>query len=212
MRWKRWPGRRRRGRRAPRSSSLRRARRTQPVRAISSSRTIGSWPRRRAADQAAAARAPRRPRPAGRRSDAELLQPSCAVSTSLAPCGSGHGSPRTAASGWSRDGEHLAAGLDGQPRRDQRAGLQRGLDHQRAARQPGDDAVALRKFSASGGVPSGCSLSSSPSAACAPGQRAMAARVDAGRARWRPPRWCCPCCRARPRAPRRRCQASPTRW
>ncbi len=40
------------------------------------------------------------------------------------------------------DGEHFAPLLRRQPRRDERAGSQRGLHHQRALRKPGDDAVA----------------------------------------------------------------------
>ena len=46
-----------------------------------------------------------------------------------------------------RDGEHLAPRLDGEPRRDQRARLQGCFDHQRAATQPRDDAVAQREVS-----------------------------------------------------------------
>ncbi len=45
-----------------------------------------------------------------------------------------------------RNGEHLAALLGGQPGGDERARLHGGLDHQRALRQPGNEAVALRKI------------------------------------------------------------------
>ena len=44
-----------------------------------------------------------------------------------------------------RQGEHLAAAFGGQPRGDQAARAQRRLDHQHAARQAGDDAVAARE-------------------------------------------------------------------
>ena len=71
---------------------------------------------------------------------------SSAESTSLAPCLISAWQPRDC-------GEWIEPGIantsrpasSGLARGDQRARGQRGLDHQRAARQPGDHAVALRK-------------------------------------------------------------------
>ena len=83
-----------------------------------------------------------------------------------------------------RDREHLAVALQRQPRGDQRARLQRGLHHQRAQRQPGDQPVALREMRCQR---SGAEhMLADDQAACsddARGQRLMLARiaaVDAG--------------------------------
>ena len=46
----------------------------------------------------------------------------------------------------SGDGEYLATRDAREPRRDQRARIVRGFDHQRAMRQAGDDAIALREM------------------------------------------------------------------
>ncbi len=46
-----------------------------------------------------------------------------------------------------RNGEHFAPHVGRQPGRDERAGLQRRLDHQGALAEPRDDAVALREMS-----------------------------------------------------------------
>ena len=67
-------------------------------------------------------------------------------STSREPSRSAGGSRATAGCGSGPDREHLAVALQRQPRGDQRARPQRGLHHQRAQRQPGDQPVALREM------------------------------------------------------------------
>ena len=68
------------------------------------------------------------------------------VSTSLAPCLISAWQPRDCGE-WIEPGIAKTSRpcLDRQPRRDQRARLQRRLDDQRAAREAGDDAVAARE-------------------------------------------------------------------
>ena len=107
---------------------------------------------RRAADRraAGAGRRRRRRRRAARRRAAQLLEDvGGAVDQLGALLDQRVAAARLRRMDRAGDREHVAAGLGGQPRGDQRARLQRRLDHQRAARQPGDDAVALiGKFSA----------------------------------------------------------------
>ena len=117
----------------------------------------------------------------GPRAGAVLPARPAPISTSLAPCLSNAWQPRDWGE-WIEPGnrEHLLALFGRLPRRDQRARLQRRLDHHRALAQRRDDPVAPREsWPASGGVPSGYSLTSSPCLRDAVRQRQVLARVDA---------------------------------
>ena len=119
---------------------------------------------------------------------------SSAVSTSLAPCLISAWQPaRLRRVDRAGNGEHLAPGFGGQPRGDQRARLQRRLDHQRAlASGPAMMRLRCGKCAGSGGVPSANSLTSSAvlRRCGAPARGGAAGRR--GPARCRPRRWCRP--------------------
>ena len=132
---------------------------------------------------------------------------SSALSTSLAPWRISAWQPRDSGE-WIEPGIAKTSRpvLGRQPRGDQRARLQRRLDHQRAARQAGNDAVAhrevlrqrrraRREFADQHARPWRCGA---PARGAAPGRP--------GPARCRPPPPCCPARPGRLRARRRRCR------
>ena len=120
----------------------------QPVRAPRASSVTGSWPR--AASKGSSVGA------SSAVGSASFCWPgagpcsssstSCAVSTSLAPRRISAWQPRDCGA-WMDPGMANTSrpAFRGQPRGDQRARLQRCFDHQRAARQARDDAVAQRE-------------------------------------------------------------------
>ena len=78
-----------------------------------------------------------------------------------------------------RDGEHLSPDLGRQAGGDQRAGLQRGLHHQRAGALGGDQPVALRKVARQRSGAQRVFAQQQAMLGQAPRQRQMGARVDA---------------------------------
>ena len=175
-----------------------------PVRAQSWSRFTGSWPmarqirlstpgrprvdRRGDAARKRAVRATpirRRDRAAQAARRSASVPPAAPARRALLPAsppgrrprGSAGGSRGPSDCGSSRQREHLAAGLGGEARGDQRARAQRRLDHHGRQRQAGDQAVARGKCWRSPAVPGGCSVTTAPSAAMRSSSAAIAGRI-----------------------------------
>ena len=213
-RWKRWPG--RRATRPCSSKSSSRADRSAalwPVRAISSSRPIGSKPSASrigilGGRWRALSRRRRRRHARDARERRQLVDDVVGAVDQLGALLD----ERVAAARLRRvdragDREDVAAGLERQPRRDQRARLHGGLDDERAARERRDDAVPDREV-----LRQRRRADRELADQEAVGGDLLRRARDAGpgrrrRARCRRRRSCRRRRRARLRAPRRRCRA-----